>query len=70
MRDQSYGEDAPHLDADTTTTRYWERADDEWAERMLAEGTRSARMLGTVLVALVILAVLVAVALAWPIGGE
>ena len=65
MRDQSYGEHAPHMDpsAARATTKYWEMGDDSSA---------SARMLGWVLillVAVVILAVLVAVALAWPIGG-
>ena len=46
---------APELDAD------------EWAERMLAEGDRSARMLGIVLVAIMICVVLAFVALAWPV---
>ena len=52
-----------------TTTRYWEMGDDEWAERML-DTDGGGRWLGWVLillVAVVILAALVAVALAWPV---
>lgn len=46
----NFGEHAPHM------------ADDEWTERMLAEGERRARCLGIVLVSLLVVAL---VAIAW-----